>query len=133
MKQITAIRKELAIAGVPKRVMNSREVQALTNILSPDEQIIACVQGLYSEGIGIVVGTSSRLLIVNKSFFWTKLEDESYAMINSVLYKRGVFFGKLFLSPRARHYVFNVLTKDPIEQFISFIDSQMRRHSRPVL
>lgn len=111
--------------------MRSQEVGALVNILNKDEGILACVQGLYEEGLGLITATSSRLLIVNKSFLWTRMEDESYAMINSILYKKGLFFGKLLLSTRARQYTFNVLKSDPIESFISVIDSKMRAHARP--
>ena len=130
MKRFQSIQKELALCGVPKRVMRSREASALSNILNTDEGILACVQGLYEEGLGLIVATSSRLLIVNKSFLWTKMEDESYAMINSILYKRGIIFGKLMLSTRARDYTFNVLRSDPIETFIATIDGKMRLHSR---
>ncbi len=130
MKRFNAIQKEMILAGVPKRVINSAEARALVNIMNQDEEIQGCVQGLYAEGIGIVVATSSRLLIINKSFFWTRLEDESYAMVNSVLYKRGIFFGKLYLSTRARQYTFNVLNSDPIDPFVSLLDYKMRIHGR---
>lgn len=129
MKGLSAIQKELALAGVPRRILRSSETRALTNILNQDETIIGCMQGMYDEGIGLVVATNARLLIINKSFFWTRVEDESYAMVNSVLYKKGVVFGKFFLSTRARKYTFNVLKADPIEDFLAIIDSKMRQHS----
>lgn len=128
MKRFSSIQKELAISGVPRRVLRSREAMALENIMIENENILSCVQGLYEEGLGLIVATNSRLLIINKSFLWTRMEDESYAMINSILYKRGFIFGKLKLSTRAREYIFNVLTKDQIEAFISIIDSKMRQH-----
>ena len=130
MKRFNSIQKELAIAGVPRRILRSQEARGLTTIMSEKENIIGCVQGLYSEGIGLVVATNSRLLIINKSFLWTKMEDESYAMINSILYRKGMFFGKLTLSTRARRYIFNVLKNDPIESFISVIDAKMRQHGQ---
>lgn len=130
MKQFSAIEKELAIAGVPKRIIRSAEARALTSIMERDESILNCIQGLYSEGLGIVVATSNRLLIINKSFLWTRMEDESYAVVNSIKYKKGVVFGKVMLSTRARRYVFNVLKNDPIESFISTIDSKMRYHGQ---
>jgi hypothetical protein len=130
MKRFSAIQKELAIAGVPKRILRSSEARALSTILNIDEEVHACVQGFYSEGLGLVVATNARLLIINKSFLWTRVEDESYAMINSVLYKRGLLFGKLHLSTRSRRYTFNVLVKDRVESFISLIDNKMRKHSR---
>ncbi len=129
MKRFSAIEKELALAGVPRRILRASETRAMTGILNQDETIVGCIQGLYEEGIGLVVATNARLLIINKSFFWTRVEDESYAMINSVLYKKGVMFGKFFLSTRARKYTFNVLKFDPIEDFLSIIDSKMRLHS----
>ena len=128
MKRFHAIQKELAIAGVPKRILKSREAGALVNIMNKDEGILACIQGLYEEGAGLVIATTSRLLIVNKSFLWTRMEDESYAMVNSILYKKGIFFGKLILSTRARQYTFNVFKNDPIEPFISIIDNKMRQY-----
>lgn len=130
MKRFSAIQKELAIAGVPKRILRTSEARALTKILNTDEEIHACIQGLYSEGLGLIVATNARLLIVNKSFLWTRVEDESYAMINSVLYKRGLIFGKLQLFTRSRRYTFNVLIKDRIESFTSLIDNKMRKHNR---
>lgn len=126
MKSLRSIHKELAMSGAPRRVLRSGEARALANILSPDEEIIACFQGFYDQGVGLVVGTNIRLLIINKSFFWQRLEDETYAMINSILYKRGVFLGKVVLATRARRYSFTVLKSDPIETFISFIDGMMR-------
>ena len=101
--------------------------------MNPDEGILAAVQGLYEEGLGLMIATTSRLLIVNKSIFWTRMEDESYAMINSVLYKKGVFFGKLHLSTRASHYTFNVLKSDPIEPFITTIDNKMRQYGQALV
>ena len=130
MKKASAIQKELAIAGVPKRVRNSGEVQALSNILEPDETVLGCMQGLYSEGLGIIVATSTRLLVVNKSFLWTRVEDESYAVVNHVKYKKGILFGKVTLSSRGRKYVFNVLNSDPISSFTSVIDNKMRYHGQ---
>ncbi len=47
MKRISTIRKELAIAGVPGRVMRSSEVKALSQILSGDEEIKALYTGNY--------------------------------------------------------------------------------------
>ena len=130
MKRFYSIQKELAIAGVPKRILRSQEARGLINIMGENENILGCVQGLYTEGIGLVVATNSRLLIINKSFLWTKMEDESYAMVNSILYKKGLIFGKLTLATRARRYVFNVLVKDPVESFIVILDSKMRQHSQ---
>lgn len=130
MKRLTAIQKEMAIAGVPKRLLSSSETKALTSIMEDDEVVLGCVQGIYNEGLGIVVATNTRLLIVNKSFLWTRMEDESYAMINSIKYKKGVVFGKIILSTRARRYTFNVLVKDPIASFISIIDNKMRHHGQ---
>lgn len=130
MKRFNSIQKELAIAGVPRRILKTQEVRGLVNILGENESILGCVQGLYSEGIGLIVATNSRLLIINKSFLWTKMEDESYAMINSILYKKGLVFGQLTLATRARRYMFNVLKRDPIEMFIEIIDAKMRQHGQ---
>lgn len=130
MKSANAIQKELAIAGVPRRVRNSGEVRALKDILEPDETVLGCIQGLYSEGLGIIVATSTRLLIINKSFFWTRMEDESYAVINHVKYKKGIMFGKVTLASRGHKYVFNVLNSDPISSFTSVIDNKMRYHGQ---
>lgn len=113
--------------------MRSQEAGALVNILNHDEGILAVVQGLYEEGLGLAIATTSRLLIVNKSFFWTRMEDESYAMINSVIYKKGVFFGKLHLHTRAGKYTFNVLKSDPIEPFITTLDNKMRQYGQSVI
>lgn len=131
MKRYTTIQKEMALSGAPRRVLRSAEARALTKVLNNDEEIQGCVQGLYAEGLGLLIATNSRLLIINKSFFWTRVEDESYPMINSILYKEGILFGKLHLSTRANQYTFNVLKSDPVEPFISLIDSKMRTHSRP--
>ena len=130
MKSFNAIEKELALCAAPRRVVRSAEARALANILNKDEEIQACIQGLFSEGIGIIVATNSRLLIVNKSFLWTRIEDESYAMINSILYKRGLVLGKLELSTRSHNYTFNVFKNDPIEPFMSYVDSKMRTYAR---
>jgi hypothetical protein len=127
MKSLASIKKELAISGAPGRVMRSGEARLLPNILSHDEEIMAWVQGLFDEGLGLVVATNARLLIINKSFFWQRVEDESYSMVNSIKYKKGVVFGKLILSTRARRYTFTILKHDPIESFVSFIDSMMRQ------
>lgn len=131
MKRFSSIQHELALAGSPKRIMRSGEARALTGIMSDDEEIMACIQGLYDEGIGLIVATNSRLLIVNKSFLWQRMEDEAYAMINSVIYKQGIFFGKVILATRARRYTFNVLKSDPIGPFIAYIDSMMRSQTTP--
>lgn len=126
MKQIASIKKELAISGAPRRVLRSAEVSALSQIMSHDEEIMISMQGLYDEGIGLIVATNARLLIVNKSWFWQRVEDESYSMVNSVVYKQGILLGKVYLSTRARRYTFTVLKSDPIESFVSFIDRMMR-------
>jgi hypothetical protein len=131
MKRLNSIQKELALAGVPKRVLKAAEVQALVNVMHSDEEIQGCIQGLYAEGLGLVVATNTRLLIINKSFLWSRVEDESYAMINSILYKQGLILGKVLLSTRAREYTFTVLKSDPIQSFMSLIDSKMRTQTRP--
>ena len=59
-----------------------------------------------------------------------RLDDKAYSAINSIKYKKGVFFGKVILYSRGRRYQFHVLNSDPIASFVSIIDSKMRFHGQ---
>jgi hypothetical protein len=78
------------------RLGGRREVKELPNILWDDEEILDVVQGVYNNGIGILVSTQRRLLFVDKGVLGAlKVEDFPLDKITSFQYSIGMVLGEI--------------------------------------
>jgi hypothetical protein len=73
-----------------------KEIKELPNILWHDEEVKGLIQGMYNNGNGLLVGTNSRLIFINKKLLGgIVVEDFPYDKISSIQYETGLLFGKI--------------------------------------
>lgn len=73
-----------------------KEIKELPNILWHDEEVKGLIQGFYSNGNGLLVGTNKRLIFINKKLLGgITVEDFPNDKISSIQYETGLMFGKI--------------------------------------
>ena len=86
MVTISNLRLQLATIGYRANIFLDKEIRDLARILSPDEEIIHCINGHYQGGLGIFVATNQRLLIVDHKPFFLTVDTVLYPMIQEISY-----------------------------------------------
>lgn len=75
---------QLKRLGVRYTFFGHAESLELRNILVPGEQIMTCMNGFYDGGIGLLVATDMRLILIDKKPFKLVYEDIRYDMITEI-------------------------------------------------
>lgn len=77
-------------------LLGRKEIKELPSILWENELPEAIIQGMYNNGLGILVCTNSRLIFIDKGMFYgLKVEDFALKNISSIQYETGMLMGKV--------------------------------------
>lgn len=123
MKKWSAIKKEVALIGGDKSLLNKRPFRALPDILHTHETILGYVYGLFEGGsFALIVATSKRIVFVNSAWGNLVVDDVPYNMVASVEYSLGVFWGRVTLFSRSKTYQFSLVNKKSIHPFVGVVE-----------
>lgn len=96
MNKSQRIAHQIGKLALPAQVLGRKELKELPNILWDDEEVLDIVQGMYGNGVGILVGTQRRLVFVDKGLLYgLKVEDFPLDKISSIQYQTGMLMGTI--------------------------------------
>lgn len=103
-----------------------REVKELPSILAADEAVEAILQGIYSNSLGVLVATTSRILFVDKGMFGgLKVEEFHYEKISSVQFETGLLQGKLKIFTSGNAAEISNCDKRLVRLFSDYVQSRL--------
>ncbi|EFU69158.1 phage protein [Aliarcobacter butzleri JV22] len=102
-----------------------KEIKELPSILWEDEIIKKLEEGMYKNGIGLLVATNKRLIFVNKSIFSLKVEDFGYDKITSIEYKKGLLMGEITIYASGNRAEITSMGKNEAQNFAEFIRANL--------
>lgn len=90
------IMERLKEIGIDTFMLPKKELKELPEALNDDETLLYLVQGMYSNGVGVLCVTDKRLLFIDKGFFFgLKIEEFPLKSISSISQQSGVMMAKI--------------------------------------
>lgn len=110
-----------------------REITALQDILSENENIDDVITGTYSGGTGLLVATDRRLVFVDKGVLGgLKVEDFAYDRITSIQYGKGMMiFGSLTIFAAGNRAEISNVPKDRVQAFAEAVRARIASPPAP--
>lgn len=107
------------------------EIRELPNILSPDEKIYECVNGMYDGGFALLVSTDMRVLLVDKKpLNYLTVEDMRFDMINELDYSHRLFGAMITISAGNKTLHFRSYNQQRLRKLIGHIQDRMSEIKR---
>lgn len=126
--QIQAQLKEL---GITIKNWGVGEVNELPQILMPDEQIKALINGWYANGFAALVATDQRLLLIDKKLLHLTIEDVRYDMIAEVDFNAQLFDATVCINTLNKQLKFTSFKKSRLRELTKYVQyrvMQLRQH-----
>ncbi|HET7320693.1 MAG TPA: PH domain-containing protein [Candidatus Saccharimonadales bacterium] len=102
------------------------EINELPNILSPDEKIYECVNGIYDGGFALLVATSVRVLLIDKKpLNFLTVEDLRFDMINQIDYNHRLMGASITISTGYKTLKFTSYNKPRLRKLINHVQDRM--------
>ena len=106
--------------------LGRKEINELPDILAANEQVDNIIQGIYNEGLGILVSTDRRLVFVDKGLLYgIKVEDFPLDKITSIQYETGILFGKVKIHTSGNIAAIEQVDKTAARKFSEFVREKM--------
>lgn len=123
------------------RFIGKWEINELPKILCEDEDILRLSDGVYNQGLGIVVATNKRVLFLNKGILSSQIEDFGYNKISSIQCNKGLALASLVIYTAGNKAVIDSMGKEDAQYFADCIrarisqgdsTSQIQQNGTPV-
>lgn len=102
------------------------EVRELPNVLSPDEKIYECVNGMYDGGFALLVSTDMRVLLIDKKpLNYLTVEDLRFDMINELDYSHRLFGAQITISAGNKTLRFRSYNQQRLRKLINHVQDRM--------
>ncbi len=130
-----SVRKQLKEIGFNQFGWGRREVRELPNILLPDEKIFECVNGIYEGGFALLVGTDTRVLLIDKKpLNFLTVEDLRFDMINEIDYNHRLFGAYISITSGDKNLRFRSYNQARLRKLITHVqhcmaESKKKQHS----
>ena len=97
MQTLEEVKKQIELVNNTSRMLESKEVKELPNILSKDERVEQIIQGTHNQNNGVLVATNKRLVFVSKTLMSGLIVNDfpAYDSITDVSYKTGILLGEM--------------------------------------
>lgn len=133
MPSLEEIKKQIGSLDSASKLLGRKEIKELPNILHDDERVERIVQGMYNNGIGVLVATNKRLVFVDKGLIaGVKVEDFPYDKISSIQYKTGLLFGDITIFASGNKAEISQIEKKQTRDFAESIRVRTTPVSTPV-
>lgn len=93
------------------------EIRQLPSLLWDEENIESAAQGWYQSGLVLLVATNRRLLLVDRKWLDTKVDDFPYGRISSVEHDANIWMGKITVSTPGGQLVVNRINSNNLKHF----------------
>jgi len=102
------------------------EINELPHILSPDEKIYECVNGIYEGGFALLVATNVRVLLIDKKpLNFLTVEDLRFDMINQIDYNHRLMGASITISTGYKTLKFTSYNKPRLRKLINHVQDRM--------
>ena len=102
------------------------EAKELPNILSPDEKIYECVNGIYDGGFAMLVATDIRVLLVDKKpLNYLTVEDLRFDMINQIDYNHRLMGASITINTGFKTLKFTSYNQTRLRKLINHVQDRM--------
>jgi hypothetical protein len=102
------------------------EVNELTNILMPDEELEECVNGYYEAGFALMVATKDRVLLVDKKpMGYLTVEDMRFDMINELDLYHRLLGAQIKISAGNKTLHFTSLNQVRLRRLLTYVQNRM--------
>jgi hypothetical protein len=113
--------KSLPIDNV-KQILKRKEIKEISRIIAENEKLDNIIQGIYNNGIGILISTNRRLVFIDKGLLYgLKVEDFPLDKISSIQYETGLLMGKLKIHTSGNIAVIDNVEKGSVRKFAEFV------------
>lgn len=113
------------------KFLGGREIKELPKILWEGENVEAIVQGMYRNGLGILVATDRRLVFVDKGVVGVKVEDFPYDKISSIQYETGMLMGGITIFASGNRSEIDKVPKDRVRPFAEYVRAKISAPALP--
>src|SRR6266567_3467559 len=96
------------------------EVNELSEIILPDEEIYECVNGIYEGGFALLVATDVRVLLVDKKpLNFLTVEDMRFDMITEIDYSHRLLGANISIASGDKHLKFRSYNQHRLRKLIN--------------
>jgi hypothetical protein len=131
MLSLEQVEEQLKNAGCNFRFWGRPEIRELPRLLMPGETIKHCVNGRYDGGFATLCVTNHRVLLIDRKFLFTNIEDIRFDMISELNYSSQVFDGTVHISTPSRKLRFVSFNRSGLQKLITFTQvrvMEIRQH-----
>ena len=102
------------------------EAKELPHILTPDEKIYECVNGIYDGGFALLVSTDMRVLLIDKKpLNYLTVEDLRFDMINELDYSHRLLGARITISAGNKTLKFTSYNQSRLRKLIGHVQDRM--------
>src|SRR5947209_20004383 len=99
MVDVKSVEAQLKRIKFDQKGWGKAEIKELPNILSPDEKIYECANGIYDGGFALLVSTDMRVLLVDKKpLNFLRVDDLRFDMINDIDYSHRLLGAQITIN-----------------------------------
>lgn len=120
------LHKQLEKVGFNPNGWGRTEVNELCNILTPDEEVEALVNGWYEAGFALLVATKHRVLLVDKKpLNYLTVEDIRFDMISEFDYSHRLIGAHVSISSGYKTLSFTSLNQRRLRNLLTYVQDRM--------
>lgn len=132
-KKLEKIKEQLKKANVTDTFGTKKEIKALPEILSDDEEIKYATSGFLEENTVLVVCTDERIVFIDKGFIYgIKSTEIPLDMVNGVSYSKGMVFGSIAIVNGAINTRIEKVNKETAPIMVDAIKKAAAQHKQQI-
>ena len=132
--RLQEIKSQFSAAGVSDLFGTRKEVNALPDILSPDEIVKYATSGIVDGNTILMVVTNTRVLFIDKGLVYgIKSTEIPLDMINSVNYEMGMLLGSISIVNGAVTTIVKNVVKTTAPQMVDTIKQARTAFMQPTI
>lgn len=132
MPTLEQVREKVKNLDGCSRFLGKWEINELPKILWEDEDILRLSDGVYNQGLGIVVATNKRILFLNKGILSSQIEDFAYNKISSIQCNKGIALASLVIYTAGNKAVIDSMGKEDAQYFADCIRARISQEDKAV-
>lgn len=126
MPTLDEIKKTISQMDGGSVFLARKEIKELPSILWEDEYPEKIIQGMYSDRLGILVCTNSRLIFVDKGLiFGLKVEDFPLKNVSSIQFETKMLFGKVTIFASGNKADIEQVDKKQARSFAEYVRAKI--------
>jgi hypothetical protein len=130
MVDANEIKQQLQHIGADFKFWGRAELRELPRILFQGEQVEHVINGRYTGGFAMLVGTDQRVLLIDKKPLYLTLEDIRYDMISDVMFNHRLLDASVNLGTMHKDITFVAYNPAKLRAMVSYIQQKVMEFRR---